>query len=502
MSSPQTLIDILNAAPGSRSAIAIPELGKRVTYESLRLQVKALADALASAGIRRGDRVAMAMPNGLGAIVSFFAAATAGTAAPLNPAYKYDEFCFFLEDTNARLLLCPPGGAEEVRRAAATRNIPVFSVEVGSEGVTRLSNAPSGAAASAPAPDDIALILHTSGSTGRPKRVPLPHANIAASAQNIAATYALTPDDVSLCLMPLFHVHGLVASTLGALASGGVVVVPKKFDATAFWRLVREYGVTWYSAVPTIHQLLLARLGGKEKPGGADSLRFVRSCSTALSPDVMHKLESMFGVPVLEAYGMTEAAHQMASNPLPPRPHKPGSVGPATGIRISILDEHGDSLPVEERGEVSIQGPNVFRGYENNPDANAKAFSNGWFRTGDQGYLDSEGYLHLTGRLKELINRAGEKISPREIDEVLLTHPAVAEAVSFGCPHATLGEEVAAAVVLRQPANTAEILKHCREHLAEFKCPKKLYVVPAIPLTATGKIKRSAVAEAILSETA
>jgi acyl-CoA synthetase (AMP-forming)/AMP-acid ligase II len=501
-----TLLDILNLAPGNRIAVIVPELDKRITYDSLRGQVADLAGALAGAGIRRGDRVAMSMPNGLGAIATFLAASIAGTAAPLNPAYKYDEFCFFLDDTNARVLLCPPEGAEEARRAAADRKIPVVTVEMNSEGIVRLLDGPSGseraAEAQAPEPGDIALILHTSGSTGRPKRVPLPHANVAVSAKNVAATYALSSDDVSLCLMPLFHVHGLVASTLATLATGGTIVAPKKFDATAFWRLVREYRVSWYSAVPTIHQLLLARLGNKEKPAGADSLRYVRSCSTALSPDIMHKLEKMFGVPVLEAYGMTEAAHQMASNPLPPRAHKAGSVGPATGIRISIMDDDGHHLSVEARGEVVIQGPNVFHGYENNPEANEKSFSDGWFRTGDQGYLDSDGYLHLTGRLKDLINRAGEKIAPREIDEVLLTHPAIAEAVAFGCPHATLGEEVAAAIVLRQPENTAEILKYCRERLAEFKCPKKLYIVEAIPLTATGKIKRSAVAAAILSDNA
>ncbi len=492
----------MNFAPGDHTAIIVPELDRRVSYDSLRQQVIDLADALAGAGIRRSDRVAMAFPNGLPAIVSFLAASICGTAAPLNPAYKYDEFCFFLEDTSARILLCPPDGADDARRAAADRSIPVYSVEMDSEARVRLALAPQESASPTPAAGDIALILHTSGSTGRPKRVPLPHANVAISAKNIAATYALSPSDVSLCLMPLFHVHGLVASTLATLVSGGTVVAPKKFDATAFWRLVREYRVTWYSAVPTIHQLLLARLGNKEKPAGAESLRYVRSCSTALSPEIMHKLENMFGVPVLEAYGMTEAAHQMASNPLPPRAHKAGSVGPATGIRISIMDDAGNHLAGDERGEVVIQGPNVFHGYENNPEANAKSFSNGWFRTGDQGFLDSDGYLHLTGRLKELINRAGEKIAPREIDEVLLTHPAIAEAVTFGCPHATLGEEVAAAIVLRHPEATAEILKYCRERLAEFKCPKKIYVVQAIPLTATGKIKRSAVAEAVLSENA
>jgi acyl-CoA synthetase (AMP-forming)/AMP-acid ligase II len=268
------------------------------------------------------------------------------------------------------------------------------------------------------------------------------------------AHYALTGNDVALCVMPLFHVHGLVASTLSTLLSGGAVAVPGKFNALSFWRTVRDTNATWYSAVPTIHNLLLSR-AGDERPAGSECLRFIRSCSAALPPEMMDRMEKVFGAPVLEAYGMTEASHQMASNPQPPAARKGGSVGPGTGVRIGIMDEAGALLPDGERGEVVIQGPNVVSGYENNPEANAKSFTNGWFRTGDQGFLDEDGYLRLTGRLKELINRGGEKIGPREIDEVLLTHPAVAEAVCFGVPHPSWGEEVAAAVVLKEPAEEA-----------------------------------------------
>jgi acyl-CoA synthetase (AMP-forming)/AMP-acid ligase II len=292
-------------------------------------------------------------------------------------------------------------------------------------------------------------------------------------------------------------VHGLVASTLATLATGGTVVVPSKFNPLSFWRMVRDHGVTWYSAVPTLHQLLLARAGSESaRPAGAEQLRFIRSCSAALAPQVMQELEAKFGAPVLEAYGMTEAAHQMASNPLPPGKRLPGSVGRGTEVRISIMDEHGHHLPSGARGEVVIQGPNVIMGYENNPEANASSFVDGWFRTGDQGVLDAEGYLTLVGRLKELINRGGEKISPREIDEVLLAHPAVAEAVCFGVPHATWGEEVAAAVVLRSAASEAELLSFCRERLADFKRPKQIHITETIPRTATGKLQRRVVAEA------
>jgi acyl-CoA synthetase (AMP-forming)/AMP-acid ligase II len=490
-----TLAELISAAPGGKTAILLPDAGIEISYQKLREQIFTMADALASLGIAPGDRVATVLPNGLPGIVSFLAASIAGTAAPLNPGYRHDEFSFFLEDTSAKILLCPPDGAADARKAAEGK-VPVYSLEMDATGFVRIAGAANGRKSPAPSADAIALVLHTSGSTGRPKRVPIRHRNLAASAHNIVDHYSLTPDDVALCAMPLFHVHGLVASTISTLASGGTVVVPAKFNPLSFWRTVRDCRVTWYSAVPTIHSLLLAR-AGDERPAGSEGLRFIRSCSAALPPEMMAKMESVFGAPVLEAYGMTEASHQMASNPQPPASRKPGSVGPGTGVKISIMDAKGNHLPAGERGEVVIQGPNVVDGYENNPEANAASFTSGWFRTGDQGFLDADGYLTLTGRIKELINRGGEKIAPREIDEVLLTHPAVAEAVAFGFPHATWGEEVAAAVVLREPHPEAAILAYCKERLAEYKRPKKLYIVETIPRTATGKIQRGAVGKAL-----
>src|SRR5258707_9975203 len=447
MPQPNTLLQLIELAPSDSPALLLTDSGIRVTYQSLRNQVTAMADALASMGIGRGDRVATALPNGLPAIVSFLAASVAGTAAPLNPGYREEEFSFYLEDPRAKVLLCPPEGADAARKAAEGRGVPVYTLEMDDSGVVRIARAPGGRTAAAPSGDDVALVLHTSGSTGRPKRVPILHRNLAASTQNIVAHYILSPDDVALCVMPLFHVHGLVASTLSTLLSGGTVAVPNKFNPLSFWRTVRDTKATWYSAVPTIHNLLLSR-AGEERPAGAEGLRFIRSCSASLPPEMMERMERVFGVPVLEAYGMTEASHQMSSNPKPPATRKPGSVGPGTGVRIGIMDEAGNLLANGERGEVVIQGPNVVSGYENNPEANAKSFTNEWFRTGDQGFLDEDGYLTLTGRLKEMINRGGEKIGPREIDEVLLSHPAVAEAVAFGVPHPMWGEEVAAAIVL------------------------------------------------------
>jgi acyl-CoA synthetase (AMP-forming)/AMP-acid ligase II len=499
MSNPSTLLELIQAAPAGNTAIILPESGLRITYQQLRDQVTAMADALASMGIGKGDRVATYVPNGLPTVVSFLAGAIAGTAAPLNPGYREDEVAFYLEDTNAKVLLLPPDGAEGARKAAEARGVPVYSLEMDDAGFCRIAGAPSGKKAAAPSPDDIALVLHTSGSTGRPKRVPIMHRNMTASTKNIVETYTLSPKDVSLCVMPLFHVHGLVASTLSTLLSGGSVVVPNKFNPLSFWRTVRDTGATWYSAVPTIHNLLLSR-AGNDRPAGAEGLRFIRSCSASLPAEMMAQMERVFGVPVLEAYGMTEASHQMSSNPQPPAVRKPSSVGPGTGVKIGIMNDAGDLLPTGERGEVVIQGPNVVSGYENNPEANAKSFTNGWFRTGDQGFLDSDGYLTLTGRIKELINRGGEKIGPREIDEVLLSHPAVAEAVCFGVPHPAWGEEVEAAIVLKEEfkdtTKDTDIMAYCKERLAEFKRPKKLHITTAIPRTATGKIQRGAVAKA------
>lgn len=474
-----------------RTALILPEDGTRVSYASLREQIEDAANVFAGMGIGRGDRVAMALPNGLSAIVCFLGAAVAGTAAPLNPAYREEEFRFYLEDTNAKLLILPEEGAEAARSAAGDQ-VPVMTVRV-VDGRVTLAGAKG--TATKPAPDDVALVLHTSGSTGRPKRVPLKHSNLVTSIYNIIDTYELGSDDVSLCVMPLFHVHGLMASLMATLASGGTVVVPAKFNPMSFWRTVREFGVTWYSAVPTMHQLLLARMRTGESVD-AGKLRFIRSCSASLAPETMASMEASFGVPVLEAYGMTEASHQMASNPLPPGERRAGSVGPGTGVGIGIMDKEGNLLVAGEHGEVVIQGHNVIDGYESNPEANATSFTNGWFRTGDQGFLDEHGYLTLVARIKEMINRGGEKISPREIDEVLMRHPAVAEAVCFGVPHRMWGEEVAVAVVLRDDvsASEAELMSYCQERLADFKSPKKIHIVTSIPRTATGKLQRRVVA--------
>jgi acyl-CoA synthetase (AMP-forming)/AMP-acid ligase II len=489
--------DLLQNGGPSHAALVTEQ--RSLSYADLARQLDLLCEDLARTGLGKGDRIAMALPNGLEMIASFLAASTVGTAAPLNPAYTRDEFKFYLEDTGARALIVPVNGAEAARAAAGDCGISIIESSIKQDGQVRFSGSeiPGGEGERHPA--DVALILHTSGTTSRPKRVPLSHANLLTSAHNVANTYGLSETDVSLCVMPLFHVHGLVASTLATFATGGTVVVPAKFNPLSFWSTVRENQATWYSAVPTIHQVLLSRAKGA-RPPGAEQLRFIRSCSASLAPQLMSEMEATFGAPVLEAYGMTEAAHQMASNPLPPLARKPGSVGRGTAVEIAILDEAGNVLPTGATGEVSIKGKNVFGGYEGNLQANAESFSNSWFRTGDQGTLDADGYLTLVGRIKELINRGGEKISPREVDEVLMEHPAVAEACCFGIPDRVYGEGVAAAVVLKETATEKDLIAHCRSSLSDFKCPTTIYIMDSIPRTATGKIQRRNVAAAITAE--
>ena len=341
------------------------------------------------------------------------------------------------------------------------------------------------------------LLLHTSGTTKRPKSVPIRHRNVAASATNIVNAYDLTLDDRSLCVMPLFHIHGIVASLLGPLAAGGSVIVPPGFDARTFWGLVEKFHPTWYSAVPTMHQMLLARADRHVELIRRNPFRFIRSCSSSLPPTVKEKMKKVFGAPITEAYGMTETAHQIASNPLPPGIRKPGAVGLGIGVEVAIMDEEGELVSAGMPGEVVARGFNVMDGYENNPEANKETLVDGWLRTGDLGVMDEDGYLTITGRLSERINRGGEKFSPADVDHVLLTHPVVAEALAFAVPHEKLGEDIHAAVVLDKPATEQELRQYCADHLADFKVPRRIHILEALPYGKTGKPMRAAMAQTL-----
>jgi acyl-CoA synthetase (AMP-forming)/AMP-acid ligase II len=493
-----TLGELIAGQDGTAPALGAP--GRDwMDFGALRDLSVTVADALHAAGVGRGDRVAIVLPNGPEMAAAFVAVAQAAVTCPLNPAYRQEECAFYLSDLKARAVILTEGDDGPARAAAEELGLPVIGLVPGDgpAGSFRLKAERASVAAdrSAPEADDVALILHTSGTTSRPKIVPLLQSNLAASARHIGETLALTPQDRCLNVMPLFHIHGLVAAVSASLAAGGSVFCAPGFDALKVFGWMREARPSWYTAVPTMHQAILARAARNADTIAEVPLRFIRSSSASLPGPVMEKLGQTFGAPVIESYGMTEAAHQMASNPLPPRAQKPGSVGVEAGPLVRIADEGAPRL-TEGVGEVVISGPNVTPGYEGNPEANAKSFFEAegrrWFRTGDQGAFDADGYLTLTGRLKEIINRGGEKVSPLEVDGVISAHPAVAQVVTFALPHDKLGEEVAAAVVLREgeAADEAGIRAFAAERLAAFKVPRRVVILDEIPKGATGKLQR------------
>ena len=479
------------------SAAIVSQAGNILTYGELFALVGRTVQRLNALGVGRNDRLAIVLPNGPEMAVAFLAVAAGATSAPLNPAYGSSEFDFYLGDLNARALLVLKGMETPARQIALQRGIPLIELSpqtqagAGSfslEGELRPLAAQLGLAES----QDVALVLHTSGTTSRPKMVPLTQENVCASAYNICQTLALTQADRCLNVMPLFHIHGLMAAVLASIAAGGSVVCTTGLDARRFFGWMDQLKPTWYTAVPTMHQAILGQAAANRDVIANNPIRFLRSSSASLPPTVMSELEQTFQAPLIEAYGMTEAAHQMASNPLPARPRKPGSVGLAAGPQVAIMDETGAILGAGERGEIVIRGSNVMQGYESNPKANQSAFTDGWFRTGDQGYLDADGYLFITGRLKEMINRGGEKVTPREVDEVFQEHPAVSQAVTFAVPHPTLGEDVATAIVLKAgvSANEQELRGFALQRLAAHKVPSQVVIVDQIPKGPTGKLQR------------
>ncbi len=504
-----TIKELLAPHPATAPAVGAP--GRSwLDFAGLRSLVEETGRDLGAAGIGRGDRVAIVLPNGPEMAAAFIAVAASATTAPLNPAYRDEEFDFYLSDLGARALIVAEGDegpAVAVARRHGCRILRCVADPAGPAGRFRLAAegdvatpAAAGAAGAAEA-DDVALVLHTSGTTSRPKIVPLLQRNLVASARHIGATLRLGPNDRCLNIMPLFHIHGLIAAVLSSLAAGASVSCTPGFNALRFFAWLEEVKPTWYTAVPTMHQAILARADRNEAVIEQTKLRLIRSSSASLPPQVMQALEETFGAPVIESYGMTEATHQMTSNPLPPAPRKAGSVGIAAGPLVRIADVEGHFVACGGTGEVVISGPNVTPGYEANEAANAANFfaaeGHRWFRTGDQGVMDEAGYLRITGRLKEIINRGGEKVSPLEVDEVLMDHPAIAQCVTFAMPHEKLGEEVAAAVVLKegQSADERSIRDFAAGRLADFKVPRKVLILDEIPKGATGKLQRIGLAQ-------
>lgn len=498
-----TLLSLLHTAAGrAPSSPALLAPGRpMLDHAGCLEQCRLLGRALAARGLGPRSRVAIVLPNGPEMATAFLGVAAHAACAPLNPAYTASELRFYLEDTRAEAVVVRHGEDGPIRDVARELGLALLEVESDPAAPAgrfelRTSAPPVTSGPRLPSPDDVALILHTSGTTARPKIVPLSQRNLAASASNIARWLALQPSDRCLNVMPLFHIHGLVAALLASMAAGASVVCTPGFDERRFFEWVAAFEPSWYTAVPTIHQSVLAQGARYRELAPQHRFRLVRSSSAALPPAVFAALEQLTGAPVVEAYGMTEASHQMASNPLH-GPRKPGSVGVPAGVEIALMDAAGTVLPPGATGEIVIRGPGVTAGYERNDEANAKAFHDGWFRTGDQGRFDDDGYLFIAGRLKEIVNRGGEKVSPREVDEALLEHPDVAQAAAFAAPHPTLGEDLVAAVVLRPGAAVDEpaLRRFLFDRLADFKVPSAIAFVEAIPKGATGKVQRTSLYE-------
>jgi len=467
-------------------------------YKDLKSFVNKIASQLAGNGILNKDRAAIVLPNGPFMASSFLTLSSYMSAAPLNPSYKTNEYEFYLKDLNPKIVIVEPNSSNEVVGVAKNLNIPVCEMKIKKDDPSGLFNLfDIESEYQLPEENDEALVLHTSGTTSRPKIVPLTNKNIYSSTENISKSLNLSEADHCLNIMPLFHIHGLIAILAASIRSGASICASNGFNALKFLELAKSEKITWYSGVPTMHQAILLRAEKNLELAKNLNLRLIRSSSASLPPAVFEKLNSVFGCSVIEAYGMTEATHQMTSNPLPPKKQKPGFVGIPAGPEVCIMDKKDKILDQGETGEVCIKGDNVTLGYDNNPEANKNSFTNGWFRTGDQGYFDQNGYLKISGRLKEIINKGGEKISPLEVDNVLMDHPLIEQAVCFGYEDKMLGEDIAAAIIVKEGKNCSEtdVKTYAQEKLAKFKIPKKIFFVNEIPKGATGKLQRNVLAK-------
>ena len=474
------------------------EKNEKLSYGEFKIFNEKISRQLAATNIINSDRAAIVLPNGPLMASSFLSISSYMSAAPLNPSYKQEEFEFYLDDLKPKFLLVEPNSKSLAVIAAKNLNIPVFEMKISNNqplGTFELFDKETDY--KNPNDYDEALVLHTSGTTSRPKIVPLSNLNIFTSAVNISKSLKLTADDHCLNIMPLFHIHGLIAVLSASAKVGASVCASNGFNALKFLDLAETQNITWYSGVPTMHQAILLRAQKNSDKAKKLNLRFIRSSSASLPPAIFEQLNDIFQTPVIEAYGMTEATHQMASNPLPPAIQKPGLVGMPAGPEICIMNDKNEKLSQGEIGEICIKGDNVTNGYENNPEANKQSFVNDWFRTGDEGFFDEDGYLKISGRLKEIINKGGEKISPLEVDNILMDFPPIDQALCFGYKDKMLGEDIAVAIKLKENKSCTEddIKSYANEKLAKFKIPKKIFIVEDIPKGATGKLQRIGLAK-------
>tara|TARA_B100001248_G_scaffold239002_1_gene203985 strand:+ start:1233 stop:2711 length:1479 start_codon:yes stop_codon:yes gene_type:complete len=465
-----------------------------VNNQTLKELIKKNSYILSQLKVKKNSNIVIILNNSVEFVISFLSTINVSVSAPLNPNYTEGEFDFYFKDLKPTFIITNFEDDHAAIMCAKKYKLKIIRIHdylfqsSSKRSVKKVIN--SGL-------NDNAIILHTSGTTSKPKMVPLSHKNIINSSRNISNALKLSQKDKNMILMPSFHIHGIVASILAPLYAGGKIVVLPNFNALTFYRSLNEHTPTWFTGVPTMLQSILDRSSKNKNIISRHNLKFIRSSSSSLPTSTLIELEKKFKIPVIESYGMTEASHQMTSNLLPPNKRKIGSVGVPTGIKVKIVNNSFKKLKNLETGEILIKGNSIFSKYIASNKINSEAFVQGWFRTGDLGYFDEDGYLFISGRIKEIINRGGEKISPKEVDEVFMNHKKVNKAVAFAIQHEKLGEDIGLAIVLNKNAvcTASELKSFAQNKLAKYKIPKKIFILKEIPLGATGKIQRIGLAK-------
>ncbi len=468
--------------------------GRRWTYSEFDAAVNRTANMLAARGITKGDVISLLLPNSAEYIIAYFACFKLGAlAGPVNSLLKGEEIEYVVNNSEAKLLLVHSQFRAEVdatRERLQTLDA-VIEFDDYAAVVSEYDATPDTSwYEHAQTRDDEAIIIYTSGTTGKPKGCLLTHGNLLANAQQITNWLQFTDKDRLLTVMPLFHMNAVMATTISALYAGGSTVVSPRFSASRFWSIISDYQITSVGTVATMLSMLLARFpDGVPADCKTDQFRFCLCGSAPVPAEVIRRFEATFDTFVIEGYGLSESTVRATFNP-PDARRRPGSAGQPIGNEMRVVDEDDREVPDGERGEIVLRGPNIFKGYFKNDAATAHAFRGGWFHTGDIGYRDADGFYYIVDRKSDMIIRGGENIYPREIDEVLYNHPAVAAAATVGVPDELYGEEVAAFVVLKDGAQATaqELIDFCRARLADFKCPKQVRLLAELPKGPTGKV--------------
>lgn len=499
MTTVNALIDKYAASQPESPFLLTPESGREMSYAQLKTTCQEIAAYLDALGIQKGEKVAFLLPNGYWSAALLLGVIYSGRIiVPLNAVSGDASLSYVIQHSQSRVILVDHQSKEKF--AAVLDDLPdsvkIINTDI-DKGPEWLVSPGSDSKKPEITTDDIAVLMYTSGTTGQPKGVLLSHGNIVAGGRNTAIAHELTSKDRALCVLPLYHINAQMVTVMGPLVTGGSVVLPKKYGTSGFWTLIADFHCTWFSVVPTIIAYLLeyAEREGfdREAMGGLPDLKFGRSASAPLAPEMHIEFEKVFGVPIVETMGLTETAAQILSNPMPPGKPKYGSPGKAVGNEAKIIDEQGNECPRGVSGELMIRGDNVTLGYYNNPEATADSLEpDGWLHTGDVALQDEDDFFFITGRIKELIIKGGENIAPREIDEALYEHPAVLEAAGFGIPDTRYGQEVMACVALKQGAQCKEdeLSRLLEKRLGAFKSPKRIYFMDELPKGPSGKIQR------------